>query len=547
MRLRQSAAAPSDRSPYRFYQECFSHPASLPSVRLVDKLGGMLDPLAAPTLPALVRAGARAWPDREAVVDGDTRLTFPALAEEVDDFARALVAHGVQPGDRVAIWAPNGWRWVVAAMGIVTAGAVMVPLNTRYKGAEAGYILRRTRAVLLVTDDGFLGNGYVAMLAAEDLPALSTVLTMADWSSFLAAGAHVAPEVVRERADAVRADDLSDIFFTSGTTGLPKGAMLTHGQTTALYVSWSELADLRAGDRCLLVNPFFHTFGYKAGIIACLLRGAAIVPQPVFDVDTTLGLIQRERITVLPGPPTLYMSILDHPKRTEYDLSSLRVAVTGATTVPVVLVERMRHDLALATVITAYGLTETCGTATMCRPDDDPVTIATTSGRAVANVEVRVDAGPGEPGEVLVRGYNVMRGYFEDEPATKEAVDPDGWLHTGDIGVMDERGYLRITDRVKDMFIVGGFNTYPAEIEQVLARHEGVAEVAVVGITDDRLGEVGRAFVVRRPAAAVSEADLIAYCRERLANFKVPRVVTFVDALPRNASGKVLKATLRSA
>jgi acyl-CoA synthetase (AMP-forming)/AMP-acid ligase II len=368
------------------------------------------------------------------------------------------------------------------------------------------------------------------------------VVTFDDWASFVARGSG---GTARERADALGPDDLSDIFFTSGTTGLPKGAMLTHGQTIRLYLAWSELAGVRPGDRYLLVNPFFHTFGYKAGIIACLLRGATIVPQPVFDVDTTLALVERERITVLPGPPTLYTSIVDHPHRTRYDLSSLRVAVTGATTVPVVLVERMREELALSTVITAYGLTETCGTATMCRPDDDPVTVATTSGRAVSDVEVRVDAPVGSPGEVRVRGYNVMRGYFEDEAATKEVIDADGWLHTGDIGVLDERGYLRITDRVKDMFIVGGFNAYPAEIEQVLARHEAVAEVAVVGVPDERLGEVGRAFVVRRPGARVGEEDLIAYCRERLANFKVPRVVTFLDTLPRNASGKVTKATLR--
>lgn len=496
------------------------------------------------TLPALVRAGARTWPTREAVVDGDIRLTYAGLADAVTDFARALVAHGVAPGDRVAIWAPNGWRWVVAALGTVTAGAVMVPLNTRFKGAEAGYILRRTRAAVLVTDDGFLGHGYVAMLADEDLPQLS-VVKMADWDSFVASGSTVDSSVVRQRAEAVRPDDLCDIFFTSGTTGLPKGAMLTHGQTCALYVSWSALADLRLGDRYLLVNPFFNTFGYKAGIVACLLRGATIVPQPVFDVDRTLGLIQRERITVLPGPPTLYTSILDHPARADFDLSTLRVAVTGATTVPIVLIERMQTELALDTVLTAYGLTETCGTATMCRRDDDPVTIASTCGRAVDDVEVRVVAPTGEPGEVLVRGFNVMRGYFEDDAATKEAVDADGWLHTGDIGVMDERGYLRITDRVKDMYIVGGFNAYPAEIEQVLARHPAVAEVAVIGVPDERLGEVGRAFVVLRPSAEADAEDLVAYCRERLANYKVPRSVVFLDALPRNASGKVQKPTLR--
>jgi acyl-CoA synthetase (AMP-forming)/AMP-acid ligase II len=327
--------------------------------------------------------------------------------------------------------------------------------------------------------------------------------------------------------------------------------MLTHGQSIALYVAWSELADLRAGDRYLLVNPFFHTFGYKAGVIACLLRGATIVPQSVFTVEQTLDLVAREKITVLPGPPTLYTSILEHPARRGHDLSSLRVAVTGATTVPVVLIERMRTELALETVITAYGLTETCGTATMCRPEDDPVTIATTCGRAVPDVEVRVvgpDGQPlpsGEPGEVSIRGYNIMRGYFEDLVATKDTVDAEGWLRTGDIGVLDERGYLRITDRLKDMFIVGGFNAYPAEIEQALARHAAVSEAAVIGVPDDRLGEVGRAYVVLRSGATATEAELVDFCRSRLANYKVPRSVVLVGSLPRNASGKVVKAALR--
>ena len=518
-------------------------------------------PLEVRTLPSVVRAGARSYPDREAVVDGPIRLTFAELADEVTTFARALIGRGVEPGDRVAIWAPNSWHWVVAAMGIVSAGAVMVPLNTRFKGAEAGYILRKTAARLLVTDDGFLGNPYVAMLADEVLPDLVGIVVLgavpsagrdvASWESFVARAASVPAEIATARADAVSPDDLCDIFFTSGTTGLPKGAMLTHGQSIALYVAWSELADLRAGDRYLLVNPFFHTFGYKAGVIACLLRGATIVPQPVFTVEQTLDLVAREKITVLPGPPTLYTSILEHPARRGHDLSSLRVAVTGATTVPVVLIERMRTELALETVITAYGLTETCGTATMCRPDDDPVTIATTCGRAVPDVEVRVvgpDGQPlpcGKPGEVNIRGYNIMRGYFEDVAATKDTVDAEGWLRTGDIGVLDERGYLRITDRLKDMFIVGGFNAYPAEIEQTLVRHAAVSEAAVIGVPDDRLGEVGRAYVVLRSGATATEAELVDFCRSRLANYKVPRSVVLVGSLPRNASGKVVKAVLR--
>ena len=518
----------------------------------------MTDPLAARTLPELVRAGAIAYADREAIADGPVRVSFAELANLADRAARGLAAHGVRPGDRVAIWAPNGWRWVVAALGIANAGAVMVPLNTRYKAEEAGYILGKTRAVAVVVEDGFLGNGYVSMLDSQDLPHLGTVVALDDpaprgtvgWHELLSA--RVPFEDLRGRPEAVGPDDTCDIFFTSGTTGKPKGAMLTHGQTTALYVAWSERADLRAGDRYLVVNPMFHTFGYKAGVIACLLRGATIVPQPVFDVDATLRLIEDERITVLPGPPTLYSSILDHPDRAGRDLSSLRVAVTGATTVPVALIERLRGELALGTVITAYGLTECCGTATMCRPGDDPVTIATTSGAAVPGVEVAVvgsdgsPLAPGEPGEVVVRGYNVMRGYFEDDEATCSTVDSEGWLHTGDIGVLDERGYLRITDRLKDMYIVGGFNAYPAEIEQVLARHDAVSEAAVVGVPDERLGEVGRAFVRLRPGATVTEAELVEWCRARLANFKVPRRILFVEVLPRNASGKVMKSALRT-
>ncbi|WP_238007943.1 FadD3 family acyl-CoA ligase [Dactylosporangium sp. AC04546] len=499
-----------------------------------------MEPLAARTIPDLVLAGAAQHGDREAIVDGPVRLTYAQLADEVARFAGALAARGVGKGDRVALWAPNSWRWIVAALGIVTAGGVMVPLNTRLKGAEAAYILRRSGTRLLFVQDGFLGNSYVASLrqAWEEEPdrtVEAVVDLVAQWDEF---GRHTTkPDV------SVGPDDLADLFFTSGTTGRPKGAMLTHGQTTELYAAWSELAGLTAGDRYLLVNPCSHTFGYKAGVIACLLRGATIVPQPVFDVEETLRIVAAERITVLPGPPTLYTSILDHPHRTAVDLSSLRVAVTGATTVPVVMIERLREELKLATVLTAYGLTESCGTATMCHPDDDPLTVSTTCGPAVPGVEVRVDA---TTGEVLVRGYNVMRGYFEDPDATADAIDADGWLHTGDVGVLDERGYLRITDRLKDMFIVGGFNAYPAEIEQVLARHPAVAEVAVIGRPDDRLGEVARAFVVPRAGTTPDISEISEFCKARLANYKVPRDIVLIDALPRNASGKVLKTSLRS-
>jgi acyl-CoA synthetase (AMP-forming)/AMP-acid ligase II len=282
------------------------------------------------------------------------------------------------------------------------------------------------------------------------------------------------------------------------------------------------------------------------------MRGGAVLPHAVFDAEAVLARVEREKVTVLPGPPTLYHSLLASPKLAAFDISSLRVMITGASTVPVELIERVRRELAFDIVLTAYGLTETCGVVSMCSPDDDNETVSTTSGRLIEGVEVRiVDAAGaeverGQPGEILVRGFNVMVGYFEDPETTRRAVDPDGWLSTGDIGVLDARGYVRLTDRKKDMFIVGGFNVYPAEVENALQFHPAIAQVAVVGAPDDRMGEVGKAFVVLRRGAVVSEAELIAWSRERMANYKVPRFVEFRDALPTNAAGKVEKFVLRS-
>ena len=523
------------------------------------------------SLPGLVEAAADRFGDREALVDGPVRLTFRGLAARVREAAAAAMAQGVGPGDRVAIWAPNSPAWVVAALGAVSAGGVLVPINTRFKGAEAAYVLRASGTGLLFVAGEFLGNDYVGMLeqaaGAGDaarplrgLPDLRRVVVLdgpaaspyLSWAEFIVAGGMISAARVSGRAAGVRTGDLSDVTFTSGTTGRPKGVVITHGQTLRTFATWSDVVGLDTGDRYLVVNPFFHTFGYKAGILACLMRGATIVPHPVFDPAAVLARVGAERISVLPGPPALYSAILDHPDRAAHDLASLRLAVTGAAVIPLDLVRRIRDDLGFGTVLTAYGLTESTGTATMCRRDDDLETIARTSGRAIPGTEVRVvDAAgqpvpPGRPGEVVIRGYNVMRGYLDDPEATAAAIDPDGWLHTGDVGEMDGRGYLRITDRIKDMYVVGGFNAYPAEIEQQIARHHGVADVAVVGVPDGRLGEVGKAFVVPRPGAEIDPAELIGWSRERMANYKVPRYVELVDELPRNASGKVLKYALRS-
>ncbi|MFP1626444.1 FadD3 family acyl-CoA ligase [Streptomyces sp. 5K101] len=510
------------------------------------------------SVPGLVRDAAGRYGQREAVVDGRTRVTYAELGERVERAAAACIASGVAKGDRVAIWAPNTLDWIVSALGAVTAGAVLVPLNTRFKGAEAADVLRRSRARLLFVTGTFLGTSYVASLRRADgeLPDLEQIVVLADcapdapryraWKDFLAGGDAITSAAVRARADTVTGADPSDIVYTSGTTGRPKGAVITHAQTLRCYDLWSDIAGLREGDRYLIVNPFFHTFGYKAGVIACLTRGATMVPQSVFNVDTVLANIAAERISVLPGPPTLHQSLLDHPARDQHDLSALRLVVTGAAVVPLRLVERLRCELGVPTVLTAYGLSEASGIVTMCRRGDAPSVIATTSGRAIPGTEVRVAAPPGEPGEILVRGLNVMRAYFEDPAETSRALTPDGWLHTGDVGVLDAAGNLRITDRIKDMFIVGGFNAYPAEIEQLLGLHPDIADVAVIGVPDARLGEAGKAYAVRRPGATLTADDLIAWSRREMANYKVPRQVEFMDELPRNASGKVLKAELRA-
>ncbi|NBP85992.1 MAG: fatty acid--CoA ligase family protein [Mycobacteriaceae bacterium] len=503
------------------------------------------------TTPAVLDRMACDFADHLALVTPERSLTFGELRAEVRRAAAAIAGLGVHPGDRVAIWSPNTWHWVVACLATHYAGAVLVPVNTRYTAEEATDILSRTRTPLLIAMGRFLGADPVADLDRGALPALRHILRVpveqadGDWDDFLA-GPQVAPSEVDGRAAAVRPDDVSDILFTSGTTGRSKGVLCAHRQSLSASAAWAECGRITSADRYLCINPFFHNFGYKAGILACLQTGATLIPQLTFNPEAAMHAVQEHRVTVLPGPPTIYQTLLDHPARAKYDLTSLRFAVTGAAIIPVVLIERMQSELDFDIVLTAYGLTEASGFGTMCRPEDDPVTVATTCGRPIAGFELRIDS-PDETGagEVQLHGPNVMLGYLDDPDATAATVDSDGWLHTGDIGTLDAAGNLTITDRLKDMYICGGFNVYPAEVEQVLARLDGVADAAVIGVPEPRLGEVGRAFVVRRPDADLDEKTVIAYSREHLANFKTPRSVVFLDALPRNAGGKVVKTTLR--
>ena len=521
------------------------------------------------TVAQLIRFAAQRDGDKTALLQDGVTVSYAQLDALRLQVAKAMVAAGIRKGDRVAVWAPNIPEWIYAAIGAQTLGAILVPLNTRMKGSEAADILNRSGARLLFTVAEFAAGPstvirYPELLQGETLPALEAIVllrgagtdthgaALTPWPTFVALGQSVPDATVEAMAAAVQPDDAMDMLFTSGTTGKPKGVVCTHGQNILVFETWADTVGLRGDDNYLIINPFFHTFGYKAGWLAAIIKGCRILPVTVFDLDRVLKQIASDRVTMIPGPPTIYQMLLAHPERDKYDLSSLRLAVTGAAAVPVELVKKMRSELHFQTVVTAYGLTESSGVVTICRPDDDPETIATTSGRAIPGVEVRcVDAQGnevprGEPGEIWVRGYNVMKEYFDNPEATRETITADGWLKTGDVGVMDARGYIRITDRLKDMYISGGFNVYPAEIENALAAIPGVAQAAVVGITDERMGEVGKAFIVRRPGSDLTAQQVLDYCKANMANYKVPRAVEFLDVMPLNAAGKVLKTTLRA-
>ena len=513
------------------------------------------------TVPQAFAASVERHADRTAVIGEDGQaLTYTELDARRFEAARALISMGIRQGDRVAIWAPNGVEWIIAGLAVHSVGAVLVPINTRMRGNEAGYILQKSGARLLLCAGSFLGQHYPTLLGKHRPDSLEHIVVLRDaqpgdfsWQEFLRHAAEVSGTLVERRSEAVRPDDRMDIMFTSGTTGLPKGVVTVHSQNLRVIADWSRAMGLVPEDRYLIANPFFHAFGYKVGWLGGLLAGLTVMPHAVFDAAAILKRIEQDRISVLPGPPTLFISLLNDPGREKTDLSSLRATITGAAAIAPSLIERIRAELGFKIVLTGYGLTETCGVVSLCDASDDAETIALTSGKAIPDVELRCvnergkPVTAGEPGEIVVRGYNVMQGYLDDDDATREAIDADGWLHTGDIGVLDERGYVRITDRLKDMYIAGGFNCYPAEIERLMVAHPAIAQAAVIGVPDERLGEVGKAIVVLRPDQSLDEKSLLAWCREQMANYKVPRHIEFAGSLPTNPSGKVLKYQLREA
>ena len=505
------------------------------------------------TIPALIKHQAESLGSKPALISDHETLSFLELDNLSTNIATHLIDLNISPGDRVAIWAPNMNEWVLAAIAIHKVGGVLVPINTRMKGKEAAYILNNSESKILFSVKAFLGTDYFQLLKNEDLPYLKYQISLDETEAI---DSKIPFSTLKDKTldvqlPEVTETDMADIIFTSGTTGKPKGVISSHLQNIKVFDYWSTYIGLNENDRYLIINPFFHTFGYKAGWLAAAMRGVTAYPCPIFDADKIIQTINKEKISMLPGPPTLYQSILTSQLIETMDISSLRLGVTGAASIPIQLIKDMKEILGFETVITAYGLTESTGVVTMCTPNDDYKTIATTSGRAIADVEVKcVDqdnqvVSAGEPGEILVRGYNITQGYFNNPQATQEAIDDDGWLHTGDIGILDSNGYIKITDRSKDMFIVGGFNAYPAEIENILCDHPAISQSAVIGVEDERMGEVAKAFVVLKPNQDLDADSLLQWSKDNMANYKVPREVEFVRELPTNAAGKIMKYLLK--
>ncbi|MFD1938945.1 AMP-binding protein [Nonomuraea mangrovi] len=478
------------------------------------------------TIPRMLRDQAERHPDAPVTLE----FGMAALRERAQTVARALIAQGVRHGDRVAIWGPNDLSWVVNAFGVWDAGAVLVPISARAKRLEAAELTQKTGASLLIS--------------GERLPSVRR---------FEEAGRAMASvQEAEARALAVRGEDLCEIMSTSGTTGTPKGVMLDHAQVLRGYWDWSEIVTLREGDRYPVIAPFAHGFGLNAGLLACVLRRATMMPVATFSPDALMTLIESGKITVLAGPPTLFARLLDELDRRPHDVSSLRVAICGAAAVPASLVTRLVERVGLDRMINAYGLME--GTVVSMTRHDDPVdVIAGSAGRPVPGIEVKIvdamgkEVPQGERGEILQRGYGVMRGYWDEPDRTAEVIDADGWLHTGDIGVLDPVGNLTIVDRKKELYIVNGFNVSPAEVESLLLKEGSLAQAAVIGVPDDRSGEAGWAYVVPRAGADVSEEGLRAWAKANMADYKVPRRVFVLDELPVNVNGKLDKIALREA
>jgi fatty-acyl-CoA synthase len=534
----------------------------------------VLEALKGLTVGAALRRSARLYPDAPYILGIEPRLTFAEFDDAVDRLAGSFLRRGIGHGDHVAVWLPNGPEWVLAFFACARIGAVVVPINTRYKAEEAAYILRQSDARALLMAPELWGIDYYGMLGelapelprrpagALDLaafPALRSVLVLGDKAL---PGTLPLAEAMRGPADleplaraegAVAPADILLICYTSGTTGKPKGAMHSHvvlRQATKVGLALR----VEPGERVLGHMPFYHVAGLFMALIPAMTLGAGLVLMPQWSAERALELIERERVTMFGGIPTHFYDLVDHPSRLRRDISSLKAAWIGGSPVMRETYERVVRELQLSKLLSTYGMTENTISTTFNRWDDPPEMICDNKAPLLADCEVKIvdpetlrELPPGQDGEIWCRGETVMVGYYKNSEATRETITPDGWLRTGDIGHFERGEYLALTGRAKEMFKVGGTNAYPVEIEQHLAKHPGIRMSVVVGVPDARLGEVGYAFVEARDGAALTAANVIAHCKGRIADYKVPRHVEFVAEFPRTSTGKIRRSELAQA
>ncbi len=531
-------------------------------------------PLLDQTLGQAFDATVARWPEREALVvrHQGLRYRWRELAEQVESTARGLMALGVAPGERVGIWAPNCAQWCILQIATAKIGAILVTINPAYRSAELEYVLRQSGCSWLVCADAFKSSDYHAMLqtllpelashplVSERLPELRGVISLATtppagflpWAVLAERAGQIEVAALRARECALHDDQAVNIQYTSGTTGAPKGATLSHHNILNNGYMVGRSLGLSEHDRLVIPVPLYHCFGMVMGNLGCIVHGSTMIyPNDAFDPEHTLRTVAEERATLLYGVPTMFIAMLDHPLRDRLDLSSLRSGIMAGATCPIEVMRRVIEQMHMAQVQIAYGMTETSPVSLQTGPNDDLELRVTTVGRTQPQLETKLVDEQGEIvarggiGELCTRGYSVMLGYWNDPEATERAIDADGWMHTGDLAVMDEQGYVRIVGRNKDMIIRGGENIYPRELEEFLHTHPAVAEAQVVGIPCERFGEQIVAWIKLHPGHSVTVEALSDWCKARIAHFKVPRHIRFVDEFPMTVTGKVQKFRMR--
>jgi fatty-acyl-CoA synthase len=548
---------PSDRSADERDPPVCGARVSVAAPDTVAYAHGAVDvPLTSETIGQMLDRVVAAHPDADALVSlhQGVHWTYAELCERIERCSRALLAASVEKGDRVGIWSPNNAEWLVLQFATAKIGAILVNINPSYRVHELEYVLRQSGCSLLVLAQRFRDADYPELLAQARGPGLrGTVVLGEEWDAFLATGDSVPEAALREREGTLDFHDPINIQYTSGTTGFPKGATLSHHNILNNGFFIGETLRYTPADRVCLPVPFYHCFGMVLGNLAAVTHGTCVViPSEAFDARTTLAAVEAERCTALYGVPTMFIAELAEPSFEDFDLSSLRTGIMAGSPCPIEVMKRVQGEMGMREVTICYGMTETSPVSTQTRPDDSLEKRTSTVGRVHPHVEVKVvdpatgaTVRRGEKGELCTRGYSVMLGYWENEAATREVIDQDRWLHTGDLATMDEDGYVNIVGRIKDVIIRGGENVYPREVEEFLYTHPAVADVQVIGVPDERFGEEVCAWVVLKQGTAVGEEELRAFCRGKIARYKVPRYVRFVDSFPMTVTGKIQKFKMR--